>query len=186
MFSFPHFLRGHRRCESPAHEHHHRHSHGSRGPKMFDAGSLRFVVLQLIAEQARHGYEIIKEIETRVGGGYSPSPGVIYPLLSLLEDQGYVMVTPAGNKKLHAITPEGQSFLDENHALATAIQARLAQTGSCGTDDGRSGHGAVRRGMHALKAIVIERTHDEAASPARLQQIQAILERAATEIQGLN
>lgn len=152
---------------------------------MFDAGSLRFVVLQLIAEQARHGYEIIKEIEARVGGGYSPSPGVIYPLLSMLEDQGYVSVTPEGNKKLHVITPEGIAFLDENRALVEAIQARLTHTGACGADS-RGGHGAVRQGMYALKAIVIERTHDEAATPTRLQQIQAILQRAANEIQELN
>ena len=66
---------------------HDRQSGGSytRGPKMFDAGALRYIVLQLIAERPRHGYEIIKEIEERVGGGYAPSPGAIYPLLALLE-----------------------------------------------------------------------------------------------------
>jgi DNA-binding PadR family transcriptional regulator len=185
LFFLPFPNRRHR-CESPAHDHHQRRpGHGARGPKTFDAGSLRFVVLQLIAEQPRHGYEIIKEIETRVGGGYSPSPGVIYPLLSMLEDQGHVMVTPAGNKKLHSITPEGQTDLDENRALVDAIQARLAHAGAQGGEHSRSGHGAVRHSMHALKSVVIERTHDEAASPERLQQIQAILQRAADEIQGL-
>ncbi|MDB5887292.1 MAG: PadR family transcriptional regulator, partial [Rhodocyclales bacterium] len=159
-----HFLRHHHCYQAPMHEHH-RHGYGPRGPKTFDAGSLRYVVLQLIAEQARHGYEIIKAIETQVGGGYSPSPGVIYPLLSLLEDQGYVAVTPEGNKKLHAITAEGQKHLDENRTLVEAIQARL------GTQDHtHGGRGALRQYMHALKAVVIDRAHDDSASPGRLQQ----------------
>jgi DNA-binding PadR family transcriptional regulator len=153
---------------------------------MFDAGSLRYVVLQLIAEQPRHGYEIIKAIETKVGCGYSPSPGVIYPLLSQLEDQGYVMVTPDGNKKLHAITPEGQFCLDENRALVDAIQVRLIESVNCASDASRGGAGAIRHSMHALKAVVIECTHDDAATPTRLEKIQAILQRATDEIQGLD
>ncbi len=181
MPSFFPFHHRHRRYEAPAHEHHHRHGHGPRGPKMFDAGSLHYVVLQLIAEQPRHGYEIIKAIEAKVGNGYSPSPGVIYPLLSLLEDQGHVMVTPEGNKKLHAITPEGQAHLDENRALVDAIDARLEAP-----DQGRGGKGAIRQCLHALKAVVIDRARDDSASPARLQQIQAILQRATDEIQQLN
>ncbi|WP_432380401.1 PadR family transcriptional regulator [Duganella sp. P38] len=106
------------------HRHHHHHPHGphghhhthgghsprGRGPKMFDAGAMRYVVLHLIAEKPRHGYEIIKELEQRSGGGYSPSPGAIYPLLSMLLDMGHVVASPDGNKKLHTITPEGEAF----------------------------------------------------------------------------
>jgi DNA-binding PadR family transcriptional regulator len=106
-----------------------------RGPKLFDAGALRYIVLQLIAEKPRHGYEIIKEIEQTIGGGYSPSPGVIYPLLSMLQDQGYVSVTPDGNKNLHTITPEGKAFLDENRSFVDAIQERMSAKGRGGTQD---------------------------------------------------
>ena len=107
------------------HHHHHRphgprHGHGGggggRGPKMFDAGAMRYIVLQLIAEKPRHGYEIIKELEQRSGGGYTPSPGAIYPLLSMLLDMGHVSASPDGNKKLHTITPEGEAFLAENRS----------------------------------------------------------------------
>ena len=90
-----------------------RHHHfggkfGGRMGRFFDHGDLRFVVLKLIAEKPRYGYEVIKEIEERLGGAYSPSPGVVYPTLTLLEELGYATVSSAeGNKKLYAITPEG-------------------------------------------------------------------------------
>ena len=99
-----------------------RHMHGGRGGRgrVFDQGDLRFVLLGLIAEKPRHGYEIIKEIEDRLGGAYSPSPGVIYPTLTLLEELGYASVTEDGGKKLYAITPEGEAALAANKAAVDA------------------------------------------------------------------
>ncbi|QGZ43039.1 PadR family transcriptional regulator [Pseudoduganella flava] len=162
--------------------HHHHHGghggHGGRGPRMFDAGAMRYVVLQLIAEKPRHGYEIIKELEQRVGGGYAPSPGAIYPLMAMLYDMGHVSIAFEGNKKLHSITPEGQAFLDENRAMVDALMARLAETGGGGRDD-------LRAVMHELKAVVIERGRDPAASPGRVERIMAILRAAAEEIRQL-
>jgi DNA-binding PadR family transcriptional regulator len=162
--------------------HHHHHGghggHGGRGPRMFDAGAMRYVVLQLIAEKPRHGYEIIKEIEQRVGGGYAPSPGAIYPLMAMLYDMGHVSISSEGNKKLHSITPEGQAFLDENRAMVDALMARLSETGGGGRDD-------LRSAMHELKAVVIERGRDPAADPARVARIMAILRAAAEEIRQL-
>ena len=60
-----------------------------RGGRMFDQGDLKLVILQLLEEKPRHGYDIIKELGERVGGEYSPSPGVVYPTLTMLEDMGY-------------------------------------------------------------------------------------------------
>jgi DNA-binding PadR family transcriptional regulator len=99
-----------------------------RGPKMFDAGAMRYVVLQLIAEKPRHGYEIIKELEQRSGGGYTPSPGAIYPCCPAV-DMGHVLASADGNKKLHTITPEGEAFLAENRQFVDAILARMAEGG---------------------------------------------------------
>lgn len=160
--------------------HHHGRDFGSRGPKMFEAGALRYIVLQMIAEQPRHGYEIIKDIEQRTGGGYAPSPGVIYPLLSMLEDLGHVVVTQDSNKKLHTITPEGQAFLDENRGFVKAIFARMSRSGRergehCGRD--------IKHSLHALKATVVSRVRGESLSAEQLQKIQAILERAADDVQ---
>ena len=101
---------------------------GRGGGRMFDQGDLRWVVLRLIAERPRHGYEIIKEIESRVGGGYSPSPGVIYPTLTLLEEMGCLDVTTAeGGRKLHEITPEGRAQLEANRASVDALFEKMAQ-----------------------------------------------------------
>jgi hypothetical protein len=80
--------------------HAHRHEGGSG--RLFDYGELRFVLLRMIAQTPRHGYELIKAIEERMGGTYSPSPGVIYPTLTLLEEQGYATVTAdSGKKQVH-------------------------------------------------------------------------------------
>src|SRR5476649_1175043 len=96
--------------------------------RFFAHGDLRLVILRLIAEKPRHGYEIIKEIEERVAGAYSPSPGVIYPTLTLLEELGYVAVTPGeGARKLHAITEAGRAFLTANGPAVDALFARMAE-----------------------------------------------------------
>jgi DNA-binding PadR family transcriptional regulator len=94
--------------------------------RFFAHGDLRLVILRLIAEKPRHGYEIIKEIEERVAGAYSPSPGVIYPTLTLLEELGYVAVSPGeGARKLHEITEAGQAFLTANRPAVDALFARM-------------------------------------------------------------
>jgi DNA-binding PadR family transcriptional regulator len=97
------------------HDHHERghHGRGGRMGRFFDHGDLRFVVLKLIAEKPSHGYELIKAVETAAGGAYTPSPGVIYPTLTLLEELGYITVGDAGGgKKLYTITDEGEAFLE--------------------------------------------------------------------------
>ncbi len=173
------------------HHHPHHHPHGphghhphhggpgprGRGPKMFDAGAMRYVVLQLIAEKPRHGYEIIKELEQRSGGGYSPSPGAIYPLLSMLLDMGHVVASADGNKKLHTITPDGEAFLAENRQFVDAILARLAEG-----DEHREG---LRSAMHELKHAAIEQARAGNHSPERIEQIRAILRKAAEDINAL-
>src|ERR1700710_990783 len=105
--------------------------HGGRGPRrrMFESGHLRLMILDLIGETPRHGYDVIKALEARCGGMYSPSPGVVYPTLSLLEDQGYVTVEiTEGSKKRYTVTDEGRAHLAENKPFLDPINARLAGT----------------------------------------------------------
>lgn len=90
-------------------------------------GDLRLVVLALIEKEPRHGYEIIKHIEDLTYGFYAPSPGVIYPTLTYLEEAGYVVAEADGNKKRYAITDEGRKYLDENRNFAAVILDRLSQ-----------------------------------------------------------
>lgn len=99
---------------------------GGRGGRFFDHGELRHVLLALLGEQPRHGYDIIREIEHRTGGAYCPSPGVIYPTLQLLEDVGYaVPATGAVARNSYQITPAGRDFLHQNSALVGDIMSRM-------------------------------------------------------------
>ncbi|MBN9359453.1 PadR family transcriptional regulator [Herbaspirillum huttiense] len=87
---------------------------GGRGARMFEQGALRIVMLHLLQEKPRHGYDMIKAIEQLVGGGYSPSPGVIYPTLTLLEEMGHASVQGEdGGKKLYTLSAEGKAYLEE-------------------------------------------------------------------------
>lgn len=96
--------------------------------RFFDHGDLRLVVLKLIAEKPSHGYELIKAVETAAGGAYTPSPGVIYPTLTLLEELGYVTGSDAGGgKKLYAITPAGEEFLQANNQPVRGLFERMAE-----------------------------------------------------------
>jgi DNA-binding PadR family transcriptional regulator len=177
MFKFHH---PHRHHAAHGHPGHHGHGGGggrTRGPKMFDAGAMRYIVLQLIAEKPRHGYEIIKELEQRSGGGYSPSPGAIYPLLSMLLDMGHVSASPDGNKKLHTITPEGEAFLAENRQFVDAIVARMSDPAEARDD--------LRTIMHELKHAVIAQGQENHPTPAKLEQIRAILRQATADITAL-
>ena len=97
--------------------------------RMLASGDLRLVALYLIEQQPRHGYDLIKAIEEKTGGFYSPSPGVIYPALTFLEEAGYVTSTSEGNKRLYTITEEGKAHLADNRA---AVEATLAHLGKIG------------------------------------------------------
>ena len=162
------------------------HGHGGggrpRGPKMFDAGAMRYIVLQLIADKPRHGYDIIKELEQRSGGGYTPSPGAIYPLLSMLLDMGHVSASPDGNKKLHTITAEGEAFLAENRQFVDAIVARMSEPAEKRDD--------LRAVMHELKHAVMEQGKEQGKeqqpTPEKLERIRAILRQATADIKTLD
>jgi DNA-binding PadR family transcriptional regulator len=106
----------------------HRHPgshHGGGRQRLFDHGDLRFILLSMIAAKPSHGYDLIKALEERMGGGYSPSPGVIYPTLTMLEEQGFASVSAEEGKKLYRATEEGEAFLQANQASVQAIQARI-------------------------------------------------------------
>jgi DNA-binding PadR family transcriptional regulator len=104
----------------------HGHRHGGGMRRMFDQGDLRLVVLALLGQQARHGYELIKEIEALSGGAYAPSPGVIYPLLTMLDELGLARLESSeGSKKLFALTEQGREELAAKSAEAEHLLARL-------------------------------------------------------------
>ncbi|HUI14698.1 MAG TPA: PadR family transcriptional regulator [Xanthobacteraceae bacterium] len=100
-----------------------------RAGRMLAQGDLRLVALALIAEAPRHGYEIIKLVEEKTADWYSPSPGIVYPTLTYLEEAGYVTAASEGSKKLYTITAEGRAYLEANRELADVVLDRLAALG---------------------------------------------------------
>src|SRR5690242_15206977 len=105
-----------------------RHGRGRRmRGRIFDHGDLRYLLLHLIDEKPRHGYELIKAIEEQFGGMYSPSPGVIYPTLTMLEELGHIRPEIGdGTKKAYAVTDEGKAFLAGSRKMVDQVLARMA------------------------------------------------------------
>jgi DNA-binding PadR family transcriptional regulator len=104
--------------------------HGFRAGRKLGGDDLQLVILALLEEKPRHGYEIIKALEERSGGFYSPSPGMVYPALTYLEELGYAVVEAEGTKKLYRITDDGRRHLEQRRAFAEAIFAQLRWVGS--------------------------------------------------------
>ena len=100
---------------------------GRRRRQFFESGEVKYVILRLIREKPRHGYEIIKALEQETGGWYTASAGTVYPTLQLLEDQGHVRIEETGGKKVYHITPEGEAFLDEHRDVLDDILERVRE-----------------------------------------------------------
>ncbi|HEX9936109.1 MAG TPA: PadR family transcriptional regulator [Longimicrobium sp.] len=151
--------------------------------RMFGHGDLKFVILSLLAEKPRHGYEIIKELEERIGGSYSPSPGTVYPTLSLLEDLGYARAqTEEGNRKVFEITDEGRKYLEENRSTIDDIFGRVDDFGAfIGPVMAGLGRSFGNLGRATLRAAMKRQADEQWLARAR-----EILDRAARDIEGLN
>ena len=158
---------------------------GERGERrrMFDSGELRLVLLKLIADEPRHGYDLIRQIEELTGGAYAPSPGVIYPTLTLLGDMGQIEAQQSdGAKKLFAITAEGQVELDANKHVVDAAIARLT---AFGEDRQRTDSASVRRAMGNLKQVLLNRLGQRDLDDATLHAVVALIDEAAQKIERL-
>jgi DNA-binding PadR family transcriptional regulator len=161
--------------------HHHGGGHGRRLGRVFDHGDLRYVLLRLIAEKPRHGYELIKAIEEKLGGVYSPSPGVIYPTLTLLEELGYLRTEAGGGtKKLYSLTEEGANFLAANQAVVDMIFARMREMGRAHADGPAP---EIRRAMQNLEAALSIRLGRGPLDAAQVSKVTEVLDRAAGEIE---
>ncbi|GAB4350980.1 MAG: hypothetical protein Kow0026_07650 [Oricola sp.] len=102
---------------------------GGRLGRLLFRGDLRLVILALVENEPRHGYDLIRQIEDMTAGSYAPSPGVVYPTLTYLEEAGCVRAEEDGNKKLYSITDEGRAYLDENRPMIGRIFDKLASIG---------------------------------------------------------
>jgi DNA-binding PadR family transcriptional regulator len=171
---------------------HHRYGHGfgpgrfgggedgsGRAGRVFGPGDLRLVLLALIAERPRHGYELIKEIEQRFGGAYAPSPGSVYPTLTLLEELGHIRASAVeGGKRLFEITAEGRAFLAENQAAVDGVMNRMdlaarAMAGGAAPE-------VIYQAMQTLRTALM--LHRAGWSAVETERVRKIIERAARDI----
>jgi DNA-binding PadR family transcriptional regulator len=158
---------------------------GERGERrrMFDGGELRLVLLKLIADEPRHGYDLIRHIEELTGGSYAPSPGVIYPTLTMLDDMGLIEAQESdGAKKLFAITDAGRAELKANSEIVEAAITRLTAVGE---ETQRTDSASVRRAMGNLRAVLMNRLSDRDLDNAALHDIVALIDEAAQKIERL-
>ena len=154
-----------------------------RARRMLAQGDLRLVALALIAEAPRHGYEIIKLLEEKTADWYSPSPGIVYPTLTYLEEAGYVTAATEGAKKLYTITDEGRSYLQSNRDLVDVVLDRLAALGERVNRWRRASRGEreerrtlpplVEAAFDHLRQTVSKRLDSDAEAEARLVEILA-------------
>ena len=152
---------------------------GGGGGRIFGPGDLRLMLLALIAEKPRHGYELIKEIEQKFGGAYSPSPGSIYPTLTLLEELDHVRASATdGARKLFEITDQGRAFLDENRATLDGVLARMGLAAR--HMSGRAWPESVHQAMHTLKHALLLRPGEWSAAEA--ERVCKIIEDAVEAI----
>ncbi len=163
---------------------------GFRTGRKLGSDELQLLLLALLAEKPGHGYELIKSLGERSGGFYSPSPGMVYPALTYLEEIGYARVEPEGAKKLYSLTPEGQAYFEQHKSEAEAIFSQMEAIGRrmadvrrafSGDEDEALDPADIRQAVHGLKHALREKRR---SSPEEQLRVAEILRRATAEIVG--
>src|SRR5947208_428665 len=157
---------------------------GGPNERFFGRGDLKYVILELLKDQPRHGYDIIRALEDRMRGYYRPSPGSVYPTLQMLEDLGYVSSSQQEGKKIYTITDEGRRYLEDQKSTVDDIRERIA-----------SGWEAAQRPevsdlMHEVqqlgRALFRHGTRGALHDPERLKRLREIVARARAEVESLD
>lgn len=160
----------------------HEHRHGGGRERMFDAGDLKLVILKLLSEQPSYGYQLMKTMEERLAGGYTPSAGVIYPTLTMLEEEGLATSSVENNKKVYSVTAEGLQYLQQNKPRVDALFERLEEAGR-GFERGRSPE--IMKAFHNLRSAVVTRVKRESITPEQIARIAEAINAAAKAIEEL-
>jgi DNA-binding PadR family transcriptional regulator len=148
---------------------------------MFDAGDIKLVILKLLSEQPSYGYQLIKTMEEQLAGGYTPSAGVIYPTLTMLEEEGLATSSTENNKKVYSLTPQGIEFLEANKERIGELFQRLEETGR-GFERGRSPE--IMKAFMNLRGAVVARV-SRSVTPEQIRKITEAINAAAKAIDEL-
>ncbi len=149
---------------------------------MFEKGDLKYVILDLLAEKPSHGYEVIRALEEKFRGFYSPSPGSVYPTLQLLEDLGYVSATQRDGKKTYEVTAEGRKFLEENRSSVEGIWSRVG--GGWDPEFGAELH-EMRGEISGLGKLFGREMHGGRLNKDKLRRIREVISGAARQIEDI-
>jgi DNA-binding PadR family transcriptional regulator len=150
--------------------------------RLFDKGDFKYVALYLLEEKPRHGYEIIRALAERFDGAYTPSPGVVYPTLQMLEDMGYVDATRQDGRKVYALTTSGRQFLAEQRDVVDHVCARLS--GWKHADEGDEQH-RIRHELWELGHLLGRRGHWRSVEPEKIPRLREAIARARRELEGI-
>src|SRR3954453_2875344 len=154
---------------------------GRRARRMFESGELRLVLLKLIADEPRHGYDLIRAIEEMTGGEYAPSPGVVYPTLTLLQDMGLIEEAPVeGPRKPFQVTDEGRKHLEEREEEVEGLLERL---NDIKPREGSMAGPAIGRAVKNLMTALSHRVRQDGLNDELLHEIAGILDEAAQKIE---
>lgn len=154
---------------------------GGRRRRLFDQAELQTLLLSLLADQPRHGYDLIKEIETLSGGEYAPSPGVVYPALTFMEEQGVIAAQQEdGSRKAYLATDEGRGQLQSQAEAVTALRARLEALAQARE---KTDPAPVRRAMHSMKTALFDRLSADGVTRETVLAVAEIIDEAARKIE---
>ncbi len=156
---------------------------GGPGERFFGRGDLKYIILDLLKDQPRHGYDIIRALEDRMRGRYRPSPGSVYPTLQMLEDLGYVTSTQQEGKKVYTITDEGRRYLNEQQSTVDDIRSRI----TAGWDAAQRPEVAdVLHEVQQLARALFRQGTRNLQDPDRLKKLREVVARARAEVEALD
>jgi DNA-binding PadR family transcriptional regulator len=159
-----------------------RHMHGPKA-RFFERGGIKFAILELLKDKPRHGYDIIRDMEERSMGFYSPSPGVVYPTLQALEDQDLVTSVADTGKKVYSVTDAGLAYLEQHKEQAAMHRERWAAHWSGGPHaESWSAMRELKDTLGEVMPEVMQAVRKSAGDPAKMKDIRDVLHEAARKI----
>ena len=153
------------------------------GPPMqhpFQKGDLKYVVLSLIKDKPRYGYEVMKALEEKSRGFYAPSPGVVYPTLQMLEEMGYASATERDGRKVYRITEEGSKFLAENKDLADALHRQMRRHWN---PEKMQAMGQIMEEVMKFRGLMWSKLYG--ATPEKIEEVRKVLAQAYDDIEAI-
>ncbi len=159
----------------------HQHGFGFRGERIFHKGDFKYLILDLLKDKPRHGYEIIRDMEESFHGFYTPSPGAVYPTLQYLEEMGYVTSVAQDGKKIYTISEEGKKFLIEKGKETEEIKANMRSWWGGWSSEFKDEMGNVMHSVGELGRMIGQQARKAGAE--KIPQVKEALKNATAEIE---